>query len=211
MIRHPLHQADHVVVVVAEGDGARQQGHVRHRAQLGERVGDPLGRRLAVDRRLAIGEQRAADLLLLVHQDHARASAAGGERGGQASGAGADDQHVAVGVELVVAVGIGLGRALAEAGHAADEVLVLHPEALRPHEGLVVEARHEDAVEQAVHRAEIGGRGWASGSGFRRPGRRRARSASRAGWARSGCPGRAGSARSALPRRRRGCRAGGDT
>ncbi len=157
MIRHPLHQADHVVVVIAEGHRARQQRHVRHRAQLCERIGDPLGSGLAVDHRLAIGEERAAHLLLLVHQHHARAGSACSQGSRQARWAGANDQGIGMGVELVVAVGIGFGRALAEAGHAADEVLVLQPEALRPHEGLVVEARWKTAVEQAVHRAEIGG------------------------------------------------------
>ena len=51
----------------------------------------------------------------------ARAAAAGG---GEASRASADHQDVAVGVDVVVAVGIGGVRGVAEAGGVAQEVLV---------------------------------------------------------------------------------------
>jgi hypothetical protein len=57
---------------------------------------------------------------------------------------------------LFVVVGIGLVGGASEAGGLADEGLIeLLPQRARPHEGLVVEARAEEAREQAVHRADI--------------------------------------------------------
>ena len=57
------------------------------------------------------GEQRAAEITVLLGQHHAGAAAAGGESRGEARRAGADHQHVAEGEALVIAVGVGkIGR-----------------------------------------------------------------------------------------------------
>ena len=71
--------------------------------------------------------------------------AAGGECRGETGGPAAHHQHVAMGEGLAVAIGVGRFRRLAEARGTADEILVFHPEARRPHEGLVVEAGREIA------------------------------------------------------------------
>ena len=68
-----------------------------------------------------LGQQAAAEARLLVGQHHPRAGAAGGERRGEPGRAAADHQHVAMGVALVVAVGIGRARRLAEARGAPDQ------------------------------------------------------------------------------------------
>ena len=117
--------------------------------QLGHGVRDPLGGGLAVEG-LAGVQQAAAELFLLVGENHPRAAASGGEGGGQAGRAGADHQHVAVVVHPVVAVRIDLGRRAAQAGGLADVLLVGHPHRLRVHEGLVVETgRHQLAADLA--------------------------------------------------------------
>ena len=80
----------------------------------------------------------------------------GGECRHQAGRAGADHQHVTMGVGLLVLVRVRQLRRGAEAGGAADDRLVdLLPEALRPHEGLVVEAGHEHLRGQRIDRPHI--------------------------------------------------------
>ena len=149
MLGAALVQGDEVVIVVTVGGGTRQQHHIRQRGQFGECLGNPLLGRLAVDL-LAAVEQRAAHFFLLVAQDHAGTAAGGGQRSRQAGRTGADDQHVAVMVHVVVDVRVGLDRAATQAGGLADVLLVLRPGRGRRHEGLVVEARrHELATDLA--------------------------------------------------------------
>ena len=142
-------QGHEVVIVIAIGGGARQQQHVRQGGELGQHRGHPLCGRATVDR-LAAVEQRTAHLFLLVAQDDARTAAPGGQRGGQATGAGADDEHVAVMVHVVVDVRIALDRATTQACGLADVLLVLRPRRGRRHEGLVVEARRHELTTQGA-------------------------------------------------------------
>jgi len=140
-----LLQYGEIVVVVVAGDrAAREQTHVIHSGELGDGRRHPLVRGPLVDD-LPAPEKGAAELALLVGEDYPRARAPRGESGGETRGTAADDQHVAVRVHLVVEVRITLLRRDAEACRLADEVLVPHPEPLRPHEGLVVEAGRKDA------------------------------------------------------------------
>src|SRR6185295_7704740 len=113
--RVALDGAKKVVVVVAEYGGARE--HLD--------LGDGAGVALVAEHDALAGRRRLA-------------------RRGAARTAAADDQHVAVPVHLVVAVGIGLRWRFANACRAPDERLVERlPQAARPHERLVVEARHQ--------------------------------------------------------------------
>ena len=145
-------------MVVADRGGAGHHRDVRQRRQFGGGGREPVPRRLVVDDDRRLGEQRAADLGVLVDDHHGRAGAAGGERGGEAGGAGADDEDVGVGEARGVGVGVGLGRRDAEAGGVADHRLVdAIPEGARPHEGLVVEAGGEQRAEVVVDRAHIEG------------------------------------------------------
>ena len=158
MVGQPLAQADEILVVIADGRGARQHRDVRHRRQRGAGVFQPVPGQLPVDLGIRFGQQRAADFRLLVAQDDGRAAATRLQRRGEAGGTATDDQHVAMGEAAGVGVGIGGARRLAQAGGAADERLVdLVPEALRPHEGLIVEAGREQHVERVVHRADVAG------------------------------------------------------
>ena len=73
---------------------------------------EPSDARIRGDGRdVALRQEAAAEFALLVGENHARARVAGGQRRGESRRAAADDQHVAVGVHPVVAVGIRLGRA----------------------------------------------------------------------------------------------------
>ena len=139
-----------VMVVVAVDRGTWQQGHFRQAFQLFHHGADPIGSRLAVEGFAGV-EQAAAELFLLVSQDHAGTAAGCGQCSGQAGRASADDQHVAVLVHVVVAVRVVLQRRAAKARGFADVLLVSHPERFRVHEGFVVEARRHHA---AAHLAQ---------------------------------------------------------
>ena len=119
VIGQPLHQADVVVIVVAEGRRARQQGDIRARAETGKRVGEPRPGRRAVDGGGRVVQQRAAHLRLLVGEDDALAAFRRRQRRGKTGRAGADHQHVAVRVAVLVAVGIGRGRRPAQSCRGA--------------------------------------------------------------------------------------------
>ena len=107
---------------------------------------------------MRVGEQRAAELGLLVEQHDAVAGARRGAGGGEARGPGADDGDFAMAMLVGVMVGVGIGRGDAEAGGAADRRLVeVLPGARRPDEGLVVEAGGEKRRQRAVdgHRVAL--------------------------------------------------------
>ena len=127
MIRHPLEQAHDIVVEIAERRGARQDDGVGMALQV---VGRPVGpgqARRAIDR-VALETQGAAEARALVGEDDPRAGAGRLLRGRQPRGTAAHHQHVAMGVTMLVAVGIGQVGRTAEAGRAADEALVGHPQ-----------------------------------------------------------------------------------
>ncbi len=156
MVGDALGERDHVVREIAERRGAGEQRDVVPRREARHGARQPVARRLALDGGAGLGEQRAAEFLLLVAQHHPRAALGGGQRRGKAGRAGADDEHVAMHVVLGVAVGIGDDGGAAEAGHGADLRLVeALPGARRPHEGLVVEARRQERRGEIVHRAGV--------------------------------------------------------
>ena len=157
VIAHALEQAEVVVVVVAEGGGAREHAQLRAGLELRRHPGQP-GCARVIER---LGQKRAAELGLLVGEDHARAAAAGGERRHEPGRPGADHQHVAVRVHVLVAIGIGLARRPPQPRRAADHALVdASPPALWPHEGLVVKACREKRAEQVVQRPEVEAHRW---------------------------------------------------
>ena len=150
-------QGDQIVVVVAERRGARQERHLGQARKLAQGALDPGERRGILDL-LPLGQQPAAEARLLVDQDHPRPGTPGSERCREAGRPAADHQDVAMGVALVVAIGIGLQRRFAQARGAPDQALVdPGPERGRPFEGLVVEAGREDRAEQAVQRHQVEG------------------------------------------------------
>src|SRR5690606_33801235 len=156
VIGQALVNGEEVVVVVTVDRGAQQQGDVAHALQLGHRLRCPLTGRLAVEGFAGV-EQAAAELFLLVGENHPRAAAPGSQCGGQTGRAGADHQHVAVLVHLVVDVRIDLGGRTTQAGCLADVLRVGVPQVLRVHEGLVVEpGRHHAAADLAENAHQVG-------------------------------------------------------
>ena len=98
----------------------------------------------------------AAPLRVLVRHDDALSRSRSFERRFQPGASAARDQHVAMRMAVLVAIGIGQLRRAAEAGGGADGGLVeLLPERSRPHERLVVEAGGNDGREHIRHRAQI--------------------------------------------------------
>ncbi len=152
MVGDPLDQAQIVVVVVGECRGPGQDAKFGQRLQLGRHLREPGGTRMTH----GLIEQRAAKLGLLLGQEHARAAPPRRERRCQASGPGADDQDVAMGEAVLIAVGIGLDWRLAQACRPPDRALVdALPPGRRPHEGLVVEAGREQRAQKVADRADV--------------------------------------------------------
>ncbi len=105
MVGDPLQEAEEVVVEAAVDRGPGQDRDGIARLQLGLCRRHPVARGLAVDG-LVQAEQRAAQLAVLLGQDHPRAGLGGGERGGEPGRPGAHHQHITVRIGLVVAVRI---------------------------------------------------------------------------------------------------------
>src|SRR5262249_13020582 len=103
------------------------------------------------------GEIRdTAEARALLADDDARTRSLRRLGGGESGNAGADDEHVAMGMHMLVSVGIAARRRLAEARRTTDQrLLYMLPKGLRPHEGLVVEAAWNEAREPAVDGADI--------------------------------------------------------
>ena len=154
VIGHPLQQTNQIVGIPAERRGARQEGNAPFQAS--QRIRQPIGRRLALDDGVGLGQQGTARFGLFIAQHDPRAGAGGGHGGGDAGRAGADHQHVAMGVLVQVPVGIGLGWRAAQAGGGADRRFIDPlPERRRPEEGLVVKPSRQQRSGKPGRRAEV--------------------------------------------------------
>ena len=155
MVGDLLDQGQEVVIEVAVDGGAFEHPDLGQGAQLRLGRARPIQGRRAVDGRIRQAEQRPTQQMVLLRQHDPGAGARRGEGGRQPGRPGADHQHVAVGLCLVVAVRVALAWRLAHAGGMTDEMLVLHPHGGGPHEGLVVEAGGKNPRRQIVQRADI--------------------------------------------------------
>ncbi len=159
VIGQTLRETEEIMRTVGEGGRADEPRDVRHRVELGERARDPGSTCDPVDRRVPVGEQRAAHLRLLVAQDDARVAAAGDQGSRETRGSCPHDQHLAMREAVQVAIGIGLARRASESRGAADQRFVAAaPGAARPHEGLVVKARRQQRGYKIVDRADVEGK-----------------------------------------------------
>src|SRR5262245_66520254 len=105
-----------------------------------------------------IEEQPAAQFEVLLCKNNARTGLPCGAGCRQPGGAGPYHQHVAMGVRLLVGIGIGFGSGAAQSCGASNERLVdLLPERCWPHEGLVVEAGRQKARERLSRRTDVEG------------------------------------------------------
>ena len=151
MVGQALGQRHHVLVIVADRGCPRQNADVRHGLKLGPRFTQPVRGRLSVNPDGIFSQQRAAQFRVLVHDDGIGAAASGRQGRGETGRAAANDQNVAVQVARSVAVRVNCRRRVAQARRGADKGLVdLVPKTLGPHEGLVIEARREEAMELVV-------------------------------------------------------------
>ena len=142
----PLHDGDPVVVVAAGHRGVHEDldagvcpaGH-RQLGALG-----PLG--------VITPEEVAPQVAVLLDEEDRCTGIGGGQRSPHASGAATGDEDVRVDVPLVVgAVLAGLPVDLATRGELLQDLLVHRPQEGGAHEGLVVEARGQEAPDQLVH------------------------------------------------------------
>ena len=158
VVGDPLDEADEILRIVAEGRGAQEEAHIRHRREPRRRALRPLEAFDPLDLHVGLVAQRPAGLGLLVADDDARPGLRRRERRRKPRQPAADHQHVAMGVATGVVIRIRLRRGDAEAGRRADLRLVeALPGLLRPHEGLVVEASREHRRHAVVHRPHVEG------------------------------------------------------
>ncbi len=97
VIGDALGEGDVVMVVVAEGGGAREERDVAARGEQGDRLSELAPRGSAADLRGLVVEERAAHLGLLIGEDDAPAGVGGGERRREARRPGSHHQHIAMG------------------------------------------------------------------------------------------------------------------
>ena len=125
-----LHQRHGPLIAVVEGGRAGQDRHVGVGAQARFDVCHPTSGRLVVDQLLA-AEQRTPEVRMIVDEDRAGASIGRGQRGTEASRAGADDEHVAMREALLEARALALRRqeALVQAARrleAREDLELIH-------------------------------------------------------------------------------------
>src|ERR1700728_1710336 len=155
MIADALERAIGPAVVHAEHRRARHERALAMTLELGQSRRDPFECGTLIDEPL-LAQKLTAQQKVVLADDDARTGARRGERGAEARGPAADHQHVTERERFLVAVGIRLARQTPETRGAADQRLVEPlPQARRPHEGLVVEARTDERCEGLIERAEI--------------------------------------------------------
>jgi hypothetical protein len=150
-----LGRDDIIVVIAPERASRRQQPDFRHRRQLGDRLRGPAGAIIVIDL-MSPAQQRAAKKRVAVGEYDARAAAAGRKCRRQPGRSGADDEHIAMRVPLIVARRIGRSRRTPEPGHAAQcRLPQIAPQAARPDKGLVIETGWKQRCDTADQRADI--------------------------------------------------------
>ncbi len=154
VIGDPLTNGNQILIVITDGRGARQYAHVLQRLERSTDLVDPGERGHLVDGG-SVAAKTATERRIVVDENHARAASPGGERGAQPCRTGAHHQHVTVRVAALVVVRIAEQWRLTETRGGADESLVEHPRACRPHERLVVKARGKKTRENVVDAADI--------------------------------------------------------
>ena len=117
-----FHQNGKVAVIEALNRGAGEGLDVGKALQL-LNTGNAPGLMLGI----IAGQQRTAEVRILLGQYHARTAAARRQCSGKTRRARADDQHVAEGEAHVIAVRVGKVGRLAQTRRLADEGLVEHP------------------------------------------------------------------------------------
>ena len=149
MIGDALDRADDVALVATE------DGRALEYPRLGRGL-DRLQHLRAPAILLRIEQEPAAELEILLGEDHPEARFRRGSRRYEPGRARSDDEDVAMGMNGLIVIGILAMRWRTEAGAAPDDRLVdLFPEGLRPHEGLVVEARGQEAAEIGVEAEDV--------------------------------------------------------
>ncbi|MNU99149.1 hypothetical protein D3C71_892730 [compost metagenome] len=139
MVGQLFAKADHVLVVIGDG---RRAGHYLDAALLQRRqfIRQPVPYGLAIDLRLRLRQQRAAGFGIFIDQHDLETIDRRRTRRRQTGRTSADDQHIAMQVARGIDIRVFLGGGNAETRGRANEGLIdLVPEALRPHEGLVIE------------------------------------------------------------------------
>ena len=150
--RGTLHHAHGVAVVQAKGRGPRQQSHPAAGFEFSQCAAQPV----CLGTVGGLVQQRAARFKVLLHQGHVHASAGGPKCCAQAGRPGTNHQQISKAVVPVIAVGVGCLGGSAQAGRAADEMLIEHPgPAGRTHEGLVIKARDKQRRQQRVDRHQV--------------------------------------------------------
>ena len=146
LVQRALRPDGHDAVEVAERCGRRQHldpGGANALRQLVDRVG-------------AIAEQRGpAELRAVVGEHHVGPQLGGAQRGAHAGDAAADHEHVRMATPVL---GTPLAVLLAacepaQPGRVAEHLLVERPQAARPDEGLVVEARRGQVAAEDLGRS----------------------------------------------------------
>ena len=145
----PFVQRDEIIVPVARGRCAQQDAAAEFADARGGGAG-PGGIEIA-----QIAGERRGENAVLLDQQHTRARLCGGKRCFEARRPRTHHQHIAERRALGEAIGIGLGRCIAEASGAADEVFVEHPTLGRAEESLVVEPRRQRLRRQPKHGTDI--------------------------------------------------------
>ena len=155
VIGAPLDRHQVVVVVVPEDRGAIEHEDVRQLRQFFRYAGHP-GRAFHAIDLPRPRQQAAAAFGAFLHEDGAHALASRLQRGGQAGRPGTDDDDVAMPVHPVVGVRVGrVGRDAQAGGGPQCRLIELLPEALGPHEGLVIKAGDQDGGGEAVDGADV--------------------------------------------------------
>ena len=145
VIGQPLKQHEEVVVEVAHHRRAVQHMDVFGGGELGRCGSAPLVKRVAVDGAAGdVGD--AAEARVLIREDHLGAIGGCGFGCGKTGDAGADHQHVAMDVDLLIGVRVAAFGGFAQASGAADDGFVdVLPEGGGPHQRLVIEAAGDEA------------------------------------------------------------------
>ena len=123
--------------------------------ELGRCGGAPLVKRVAVDGAAGdVGD--AAEARVLVREDDLGAIGSSGFSCGEPGDAGADHQHVAMDVDLLIGVRIAAFGGFAQTSGAADDGFVdVLPEGGGPHQRLVIEAAGDEARHGVVDGAHV--------------------------------------------------------
>ena len=155
MVRHPLQRGIRAAIINPGDAGAGHECHIGAGAELIDNALCPLRAARAIHFQ-PLAEQAPAKGKIFLRQHYPRPGAGGVAGGHKTSGARTNDENIAKRESFFINIRVFHPRAAPQTSRATDQGFVkFFPETGGPHEGFIIESRHQQRRKQLVNAEQV--------------------------------------------------------